>query len=855
MPQDATTLVVPRTTKRGGPEFVQRLHLHGDHPALITGARVLSYAELDRAVDERVDFLGPQRRLIALPVASTVDCVVTLLAALRGGHVVMPLPPCTAEAIWTPYSPDAVWQNGRLTVLNHEARHDLHPDLALLLSTSGTTGSAKLVRLSAANLASNAEAIAASLELTPQDRGITTLALSYSYGLSVLTSHLAAGAGLVLTEESVTSPSFGELVDHSGVTTLAGVPYSISLMERTGLLDRSLPRLRLLTCAGGRLDPERARDLVRRGRRAGWGLVLMYGQTEATARIAYLPAHLAGRHPDHVGRAIRGGRLRIDHPDEGGVGEIVYSGPNVMMGYATSPADLSRGPELTELRTGDLGLITADGLLQVRGRLARTAKVRGLRISLDDVERALQAQGIDGSCVGLDDGIAVAVASTQVEHARVVAAQACSLPTGLITAVSVPELPRTDTGKVDGVAVTALVERAIDSQQRDPMVSGTDAAAAGMVERLQHAYAVLLAVEAQPTDSFVSLGGDSLSFVEVSVAVEQLIGTLPPDWHQRTIEDLAGMAGVDAVRASSSSGPRRLLGWRTMDATVVIRALAIALVVGSHAQAFDLRGGAHVLLALVGFNIARFHLGVRSGRDRLRRMWRSTARVLVPSMLFLLALVITGRYGWYLLGVNFIVNPSELTPEWRYWFIETLAWILPIVVVVVALPWVETVRRRYPLGLPLVVTAVLFAAGRLLVPQEFPISVFSPLAIAWILTLGWAIAEVRTTRQRMALTLLLVAVVPWTLYGVRMLVVPLGLLVLLWVSRLRLPLTLALVAGALAEASLVIYLLHWPVLDAIKGWPGAVLSCLIGVAASWMITRGRRNMRVTAENISIHTNR
>lgn len=842
--------LAPPALRTASPAFVGRLAEHGDRPALVGPAGILSYADLDAAVSAAAERLGADRRLVALPAHSTVDTVVCLLAALRGGHPVLLLPPCRAGTIAAGYAPDAVVENGRFrTVPRAQPDEDLHPDLALCLSTSGATGSGRLVRLSATNLQANAESIAQSLHLTADDRGVTALSLGYSYGLSVLTSHLAVGASVVLTEASVADDEFWRTVAIERVTTLPAVPYSLALMERAGLAERPLPDLRLVTCAGGGLPPERALAVDAAGRERGWGLALMYGQTEATARISCLPPELVRAHPTSAGRVVPGGRVRIDDPDSSGIGEIVYSGPNVMMGYAQQRADLARGHDIDELRTCDLGFVDDAGLLHVVGRRSRIAKVRGLRISLDDVDRALDRAGFDATTVAVDEGLAVATTSADRDACRQTAADACSLPPGLVTVVGIEAIPRTESGKVRHAEVADVVrDRLVDRPDlgRDRLAAPPDGTpdASDPLTRLRAAYSTMLARPAAPDDSFTSLGGDSLSYVEVSLAVEDVLGHLPAQWQDRSLAELA-----------ATSAPARRRGWRTLEGSVALRAAAIALVVGSHAQAFDIRGGAHVLMALVGYNIARFHLGVGDPRERMRRMGRSTVRVLAPAAVVLLALVLWGGYGWSVLGFTSLVHPTELAPEWRYWFVEALLWILPAMVLLLALPGVEALRRRYPFGLPLTLTGALFLAGRFLVPQEFPVSVFSPLAIAWFAALGWTIAEARTVRQRIALSVLLVAVVPWTLYGLRMLIVPIGLMALLWVTRVRVPAPVAVAVAAVAEASLAIYLLHWPVLDLVRGWTAVAVSALVGVAATWAAVRLCRTVRRTAETVEIPTKR
>ena len=249
--------------------------------------------------------------------------------------------------------------------------HELHPDLTLLLSTSGSTGSPKLVRLCAESLLANAESIVEALGIRATDVAATTLPLHYCYGLSVLHSHLLVGASLLLTERSVVDEEFWADVATHSVTTFPGVPHTYDLLERSGFADRDVPSLRYLTQAGGRMAPERVGELVALGRRKGFDLVVMYGQTEATARIAVLPPDLAEVAPGAIGRPVPGGRLSL-RPVPGaeeGTGELVYEGPNVMLGYAETPADLALGRTTDVLATGDLGRLRPDGLWEVVGRL------------------------------------------------------------------------------------------------------------------------------------------------------------------------------------------------------------------------------------------------------------------------------------------------------------------------------------------------------------------------------------------------------------------------------------------------------------------------------------------------------
>jgi acyl-coenzyme A synthetase/AMP-(fatty) acid ligase len=287
-----------------------------------------------------------------------------------------------------------------------------HPELVVLLSTSGSTGSPKLVRLARRNLEANARSIGESLLIDADERGMASLPLYYSYGLSVLNSHLLTGASVVLTDETVVSPRFWRLLRTQGCTSMPGVPYTYDLLLRIGFEDIEAPSLRTLTQAGGRLAPELVLRFHAEMARRGGRLHVMYGQTEATARIACMPRDALPAKAGSVGVAIPGGRLSIDvgtrrsgGPAEQGA--IVYTGPNVMMGYAESREDLALGDDLQGvLPTGDLGFLDEDGFLHITGRSRRIGKVLGMRVNLDEVEARLRSRGPTAVVAG-NDGLVI----------------------------------------------------------------------------------------------------------------------------------------------------------------------------------------------------------------------------------------------------------------------------------------------------------------------------------------------------------------------------------------------------------------------------------------------------------------
>ncbi|MGZ5417798.1 MAG: AMP-binding protein [Nocardioides sp.] len=821
--------------------FWSRLASHGDRPALVTPEGSLSYGDLAGRVQDLAERLGTTRRLVLVAGANHVDAVVAYLAALTGGHPAILVPgdnDGNLAAVVAAYDPDVVLRGGDLVERRPGTAHDLHPDLALLLSTSGSTGSPKLVRLSHENVASNAEAIASYLSIRPCDVAATTLPMHYCYGLSVINSHLAAGASLLLTDLSVVDACFWEAVRAHGVTTFAAVPYTFDLLDRVGFADMDLPSLRYLTQAGGRLAPSRVREYADLGRRRGWDLFVMYGQTEATARMAYLPPDLAATSPSSVGVPIPGGSFTLEPLPESPiasshgveVGELVYSGANVMLGYADAPADLARGRDIDVLRTGDVARRTPDGLYEIIGRRNRFAKVFGLRIDLDQVEQVYAGLGHVVYCADGGERLLLAVdASARPVDADLLRAEAkehFGLPPRAVQVLALTEVPRLPTGKPD---YRSIVARAAEKMTPQRGEGGVSTGRAGVLAVFAE---VLGRPAATEDDTFVSLEGDSLSYVEMSIRLEEALGTLPANWHVTTIRDLA----------ASDAAPRR---GRTLETNVLLRALAIVAIVGTHANLLALVGGAHVLLAVAGFNFGRFHLTDASRRDRVRHLATSVSRVVVPSVLWLGAVAVTTRdIGLTnMLLLNGVLGPRSWTePQWWYWFIEALVATLLVLTAVMAVPWVDRLERRWSFWLPL----GLALAG--LLTRYDVVQLFSgdqihrANVVFWLFALGWATVKSTTWWQRALVSLVVVATVPGFFDSPgRDAVVIAGMLLLVWLRAVQVPSWFARTSGVLAAASLYIYLAHWQIYPHLEDrFPllATVLSLLGGIAFWQVCTRG-----------------
>jgi acyl-CoA synthetase (AMP-forming)/AMP-acid ligase II len=815
-------MIVTAPERRGVP-FACRLAQHGERPALFTSGGAVSYAELADRVRAAGELLGSERRLVLLAGGNDPATVVWYLAALAGRHPVLLTDPARSVAdLVDTYDPDVVIARGTLTERRPGTAHDLHADLALLLSTSGSTGSPRLVRLSADNVQANAESIATYLSIGPTDVAATTLPLHYCYGLSVLHTHLLRGAALVLTSLSVVDRCFWELCRRHGVTSVAGVPYTFELLDRVGFGGAGVPTpptLRYLTQAGGKMPAERVRRYAELGRREGFDLFVMYGQTEATARMAYLPPDLAATHPGAVGIPVPGGELRIE-PTDGEVGELVYSGPNVMLGYADSPADLASGRGVTELRTGDLARRTPSGLVEVVGRASRFVKLFGLRLDLDHLERMLVEAGHEALCAADGDRLVVAVRGdgARADDARARLAHRTGVPAALLDVRAVDALPRLPSGKPDHRAVIALTD-----EPAHPAGGGTTAS-----DDLFALFSQVLGrSDVGPEDSFVSLGGDSLSYVEMSLRLEERLGHLPPGWHTTPIGRLQPAA-------------RRRAG-AAVESNVVLRALAIVAIVGTHGNLFVLTGGAHLLLGIAGFNLGRFQLSSPSRSERVRKVLSSVTRIVVPSVLWVGGFaLLASAYPWQTaLLLNGVLGPEGWAePAWHLWFLEALVALLVATAAILAIPAVHRVEQRWAFWVPVALAGLGLLTRYDLVSLRGGDEIHRAHVLLWLFAAGWAASRASTTTERLVVTGLLCLATPGFLEDhAREAVVLGGMLFLVWVPQLRLPRPVVRGLGLLAAASLYVYLSHWqvyPHFEDSRPLLGVVLSLGVGIAV-WLV--------------------
>ena len=816
-------------------DLLDRIAGFSDRLAVATETQTLTYAALADRVDGVATALGRGRKLVLVETRNTLASLQAYLGALAAGHVVLPVPHGRDHsALISTYRPDVIVDaDGRIDHRTRRPSHRLHPDLTLLASTSGSTGSPKLVRLSAGNLRSNAASIVEYLGIVETDRAVTTLPLSYCYGASVVHSHLSVGAALILTDRSVIDEGFWGLVRRHGATSFAGVPYTFELLDRAGFAEMDLPDLRCVTQAGGRLEPESVRRYADLGARRGFEFVVMYGATEATARMAYLPPERALAQPEAIGRAIPGGSFELAPLDaliEGpagtdpDIGELVYTGPNVMMGYAESAADLAAGSTIEALHTGDVARHLGDGIYQVIGRLSRFAKLYGLRVDLQRVESAVSAPGAPAMCAESDGRLVVAAVGSAGAAAaadlRRRTALAAGLSTDAVRAVCLPELPVLPSGKPDYAHLRLLGRN--DDPCRDTGV--------------RELFADVLQIDpaaVTPGSSFVDLGGTSLSYVTTSVRLERILGTLPPHWPSRSVADLqARIRSANRRRGS------------VIDTGVALRAMGILLIVGSHAGLFEIWGGAHILLAVAGFNFAQFCLGRTPRRHRLAQMSRTVGWIAIPTVIWIAVVMrFSDDYGpSNLVLLQKIIGPSDSMTAGRMWFIEALVWTVVALAAVFAVPAADRLERRWPFGVAMAFLTLGLALRYDAVGLDMGREAWFSLLAFWFFAAGWAAARADTIAQRAGLSVVvLIAMYGYFGSDQREALVAAGLLLLIWLPALRCPTPVAVAAGVIAEGSLYTYLTHFQVYPLFgHPLPGVLASLLLGSGLAWGVATVRR---------------
>ena len=433
----------------------------------------ISYCQLQTISDGIAKNIKPKSLVFCL-CTNTIPSIAGYVAFIQNGFPVLLLDAkknddllqqlleiYTPNYIWRPTTPTLgkplyAYKNYSLYAYSKD-NVPVHPDLSLLLTTSGSTGSPKLVRLTENNITSNAESIIDYLNITAQERAVTSLPMYYSFGMSVVNSHLHCGATLLLTDKTVMQSEFWNLVKEQQATSIAGVPYTYEMLRRLRFFRMDLPHLKTMIQAGGKLNADIVKEYAENAQKVGKRFFVMYGQTEAAPRISYLPYNIAEHKPSSIGIAIPGGKLSIQDPDGALIsepdmdGELVYEGSNVCMGYAESKEDLVKGDDNHGiLHTGDVARFDRDGFFYITGRMKRFVKIWGNRCNLDSIEQLLKPICPDCACIGDDEKIQVYITDKKLseESVREYLSEKTHLNISAFFIYTIDKIPRSSSGKV-----------------------------------------------------------------------------------------------------------------------------------------------------------------------------------------------------------------------------------------------------------------------------------------------------------------------------------------------------------------------------------------------------------------------
>ena len=367
-------------------------NLDRDGIAVIDDGREVSYRELASLASRAVEGLEPHTVKIVRN-KQDLSTVALFVGCVNRGVVPLMLPDTMAPELFE-----------RLRSTYEGKPTD--SELALLLTTSGSTGSPKLVRIGRAALAADNKMSEVLFELDSSTRMTMILPICYAWGLSVVCSVLEAGGTLVMTRKTVMDPELADVMRDARATHVAGVPYMYEALDRFRFFDGDFPSLRALLVSGGALAPALRRKYAEFAKGRGIAFFEGYGQTETTGVMTTIRTDVHLDLIGSIGKSENGGGFRVED------GELVYEGPIVAMGYAVCAEDLMKGDEWKGVRrTGDMAKIDADGYVTLTGRASRFLKIFGNRVSLEEVENLVKDGFAGAGCAatGADNDLHVFV--------------------------------------------------------------------------------------------------------------------------------------------------------------------------------------------------------------------------------------------------------------------------------------------------------------------------------------------------------------------------------------------------------------------------------------------------------------
>lgn len=409
--------------------FFDSLLKYNNKICIIEDNNKFTYKEFINLSDQLASKIN-KRSLVFLITGNNIETLATYVGLIRGKSVVVLLEKNInnefLENLISKYKPNYIVQKKTSTLPNGykeffnfkkyvylkkilNKKILMNDKLALLLTTSGTTGSPKLVRLSYDNYIHNSKDIISSLELK-NNSVITTLPMNYTYGSSIINTHLISGGKIILNNCSILEKKFWDRFKKYQPNCFYGVPYIFEIIDKLNFKRFYHKNFKFIANAGGKLDERLLKKLIYFSEKKRIKFYSMYGQTEASPRMSLLNHKDLKKKFNSIGKAInknyfyiidkKGEKIRSPYKD----GELVYKGKNVCMGYSKTYKDLKKKDENNNiLFTGDLARYDKDKFFYIVGRIKRIIKIFGIRINLEDIEFFLKKIGCDAKCMIIDD--------------------------------------------------------------------------------------------------------------------------------------------------------------------------------------------------------------------------------------------------------------------------------------------------------------------------------------------------------------------------------------------------------------------------------------------------------------------
>lgn len=445
----------------------------------------ITYGDLCKFSKEMAEYM-PQRSVVFCLCENTIGSLIGYIGCLS--HKIVPLLLALntdkelLERLIETYEPQFFWcpEEKELPVATKEIfktagyklvrtsyeQYEIHDQLSLLLATSGSTGSPKLVRYKYGNLEANAKNVAKVFGWTEKERPVIDLPMQYTMGLNVINTHLYVGATLIMTTQNLVSREFWNYIEEQKATNFTGVPFSYEVFFRLRFNKKEFPDLTTLAEGGGKLTDKMFMDLIEYSKKHNKRFCATFGTTETSARLAYLDPERAEEKCGSIGKAIPEGELFLIDKDGNEIqemeaeGEMGYRGPNVTMGYGVCKEDLKLGDVWNgTYRTGDIARRDSEGFYYIVGRISRFLKIYGHRISLDQCEKLIKTKfEIDCACAGTDKCMKIFI--TEDSYSKEILrylSDKLHLMQNVMKVYVLESIPRNESGKIKYAVLNKMV--------------------------------------------------------------------------------------------------------------------------------------------------------------------------------------------------------------------------------------------------------------------------------------------------------------------------------------------------------------------------------------------------------------